>query len=76
MRRFLRKEVSIPNWAALALLVASLVAVFGVYFALDYRGEAKRLENVEDIYRQYLQDTEQGERFQEWLKAPRSAGGE
>lgn len=63
----------LPTWAGLSLLVVSLMAAFGVYFSVQQRGRAEKLENAVGIYQQYLRETDQGGRFQEWLDSPAPA---
>lgn len=70
----------LPMGIVIWLVVASLGALAGTFFAFSYAGEVNELtEQIEkletgiSVYQEYLGDTEQQERFQKWIEVKREA---
>ena len=73
-----RQNDRVPTWAAIWLVVASLGALAGIYFAFVYYGEVRELterveslENGVSVYQEYLDETEKEEEFQQWVDEKR-----
>ena len=73
-----RQNDRVPTWAAIWLVVASLGALAGIYFAFVYYGEVgevggrvESLEQAVEVYQKYLGETGKGEEFQQWVDEKR-----
>ncbi len=78
-KRISKERAVLPGWSAIWLVVVHLVAVVAIYFAFVGSGQVDELsdelteelgslKNTVSVHQEYLQDTEQQERFQEWIE--------
>lgn len=75
-KRVSKERAVLPRWAVIWLVVVHVVAIAAIFFAFndsrqadELTEEVESLRNTVSVYQEYLQDTEQQERFQEWIEA-------